>query len=96
MITGSERRDLKRDHFTVTLDYAFSTLENGRLDCKKGSAVSVNISKGGLGIYSLSPFSVGQDLKLFCEQLRNTPINAQIRWCSKVSNDLYKVGIMFN
>lgn len=78
------------------MDYSYSYIDEGRVVCSLGSAVAVNLSEGGLGLLTDRPFERGQGLKLFIKQLSSEPITAQVQWCTKLSETVYKLGLMFS
>jgi hypothetical protein len=59
-----------------------------------GIAVTNDRSRHGLGLYVEQGFPVGQRMKVFSPQLAEEPILAQVRWCSEVSNSLFRIGLM--
>jgi hypothetical protein len=95
MVTVFEKRQDKREVFTVTVEYAYSTVSNGRFARKTGAAVTTNLSKGGLGLYTNQLFNTGQNLTINGRQISDDPMNAMVRWCSRVSESIYKIGLMF-
>lgn len=96
MTQRPEKRQEKRDFFSVTVDYAYSTITDGKLDCKIGTAVTSNISAAGIGFYADTTFALGQDVKVYGKRLNDNPLSAVVKWCNQVSDNVYKVGMMVN
>jgi hypothetical protein len=95
MKSGEGRRQQKRELFTITVEYSFSSFSRDSLNCETGSGITTNISPGGLGFYTDRLIRAGQDLKVFSSHLSTEPINAVVRWCDRISDNMYKVGMMF-
>lgn len=96
MASAAERRTNKRELFTVTLEYSYSELIDGKLDCTSGDAITRNISHNGLGLFCTHMLSKGQDIKIFSTKISDTPQSATVQWCAKLTNDMYKIGLIFS
>ncbi len=92
----AEKRSEERKLFTVTFDYTYSTMDRNRSHQEKGLGISTNISPNGVGFLTNQPFSSGQDIKIYNKNISNSPLSVQVRWCSRLSSSLYKVGASFN
>ena len=92
----NQRAD-NREFFTVTFDYTFGSVndETG-LECNQAKGVSSNISKGGLGFFTSSDLEAGQPIILYHDKMFDRPQSAEVRWCVKQSDSLFKVGVCFN
>ncbi len=90
-----EKRAEKRELFTVTLEYACTSVDDGRLSCFTSSGVSTNLSTSGMGFYTEGALKRGHDLTLYSSKISLVPVNAKVRWCSKLSESLYRVGVSF-
>lgn len=88
-------RASKRSVYTVTLSYSYTVVKDGSLNCVNGAGVTSNISSGGLGFYADSMLKAGQNLKVFSKSMSEDPIQAVVRWCKKISDDMFKIGLMF-
>ena len=92
----NEKRTNKRSVYTVTLEYSYAMVKDDSLSCVTGAGVSSNISSGGLGFYTDRMLKTGQDLKVFSKSMAENPVKAVVRWCQKISDDMFKVGLMFD
>jgi hypothetical protein len=88
-------RSSKRSVYTVTLEYSYTVVKDGSLSCVSGAGVTSNISSGGLGFYADHMLKTGQDLKVFSKSMSENPVQAVVRWCQKISDDMFKIGLMF-
>jgi hypothetical protein len=91
----SEKRGARRSALTVTFDYSYSFVEAGRLNCTTSQGVTTNISGGGMCFYTIAGVSMGQEMKVFNETLFESPKTAFVRWCSKISESIFKIGLQF-
>lgn len=87
-----ERRKENRNLFTVTVKYAF--YKSSPLSYHTDLGLTTDMSQNGLGLYTNKPVEVGEGLKLYSKRLADKPVTAEVRWCSKVSDALYRVGLM--
>lgn len=95
MAAYQEKRNERREFLAVTVEYSLSFLENGALSCKTSEGITSNISKGGLSLYMNNPIGTGQDIKVFNNRIFEEPKIAFVRWCSKISDSIFKVGVKF-
>ncbi len=88
----------ERKVFTVTFDFTFlSAVKNGgELECSTTKGVSSNMSAGGLGFFTSQDFKEGQPIIIYHKNVCDSPISAEIRWCKKHAEGLYKIGVCFN
>jgi hypothetical protein len=84
----------KRNLFTVTVEY--SVPSNGKGDCSKGVGQTTNISKSGLALIMNCPVDEGQCIALYGSKLADGLLTAEVRWCSKLSEGIYRVGLSLN
>lgn len=90
-------REYTRTPFISPVGYFVTVLEVRELKRIHGSAVSVDISKGGLGIITDYPLEAGHVVS-FDEEIKinNTTAKAAIvRWTGKINNNKYRVGLRF-
>jgi len=91
------QREEERKIFTVTFDYTFSSVnDESGLECCNSKGLSSNISSGGLGFFTSQYFKEGQPIIIYHKNICDTPISAEIRWCKKHVDGLYKIGVCFN
>lgn len=96
MISGSdERRTEKRDLCSVKIEYSIDSPDCAHLDCGPWVNVTSDISYRGIGLYSKHPIRKGQKIKIFLNHISSDPIRASARWCHRVNDELYKVGVAY-
>lgn len=89
------RRTEKRSRFATAVNYAYAYTENDSLRCNTSVGITTNLSTRGLGFYTANPVKASQVVTLFNEQLFPEAVGAEARWCSQVSDSIFKVGLMF-
>ena len=57
---------------------------------------TVDLGKGGIGIFSKKSLAVGDVIELQCKSLWDAPKRGTARWCQKILPDLYRIGIAFS
>jgi hypothetical protein len=90
-----EQREEKRSLFTVTVEYSVTSSEF-ESNCSKGVGMTTNISSKGLCILMNCPLEEGQCVALYGSKLSDGLLSANARWCSKVSDNLYRIGLRLN
>ncbi len=96
MTYAPERRDGKRDLFTVTVEYSVQTPEAVDEGCSKGVCLTTNMSKKGLGLIMDCHVDEGQSIAIYGDNLSGGPLTANVRWCSRVSDGIYRIGLRLN
>ena len=97
MAYAPERREEKRDLFTVTVEYAVQTPEAENKGCSsQGVGLTTNMSKHGLSLIMNCHMNEGQRISLHGDNLSNGRLTANVRWCSRVSDGLYRIGLRLN
>lgn len=96
--TFEERRHFKRELMTVPVNYTYAHVDDKQeLKCIAAKGITLNVSKEGVGFYTSLPINEGGDIKVInSKAIWDTPKNGMVRWCLKISNDLYRVGILVN
>lgn len=93
----NNQRTEERKIFTVTFDFTFSAVNDGDgLECSSSKGVTSNISEGGLGFFTSEDLKEGHPIIIYHKNICDTPISAEIRWCKKHAEGLYKIGVCFN
>jgi hypothetical protein len=90
-----KERAEKRNLFTVTVEYSVPANDPDG-DCSKGVGQTTNISKRGLGLILNCPVDEGQCMALYGSRLADGLMTGQVRWCSKLSDGIYRVGLSLN
>ena len=92
-----QNRTDERRFFTTTFDYTLSGVnDDSDMERSNAKGVSSNISKGGLGFFTSMGLEAGQPITLYHDWVFDHPVSAEVRWCVKQSDSLFKVGICFN
>ncbi len=92
-----ENRTNERKFFTVTFDYTYKSVnDESGLECCNAKGVSSNISKGGLGFFTSMGLEAGQPITIYHDRIFDHPVSAEVRWCVKQSDSLFKIGVCFN
>jgi hypothetical protein len=94
-----EEKDQKRSEDRSVFTAAFEFRRNPGPEAdrvqRSFSGVTANKSQGGLAFYSSISLRPGEELTVFCHQLQSAPLKAKVRWCSKLSSNLFKTGVRF-
>ena len=72
--------------------YNHSIVDNNQLFIE---GVTANISLSGASIYTFTEIEEDVAIVLYGKVLGNAQKNAIVRWCEKVNNEIYKVGLSF-
>lgn len=92
-----ERREYKRTPLVKPIRYSVTVSDTGALETIHKVGVSVNISKGGLGMITDYPLSQGHVL-VFEDEIKITNISAKasiVRWIKAMEDNRYRVGLEF-
>ena len=91
------KRADERKFFSITFDYTFSSLDDeSSLKCGNALGVSSNRSEHGLGFFTSRILETGQPIIIYHNTMFDQPVSAEVRWCMKQSESLFKVGVSFN
>lgn len=94
-VTVAEKRRASRKKVKIECAYTITTRGETDSNRTEHKALTKNISKWGLCIYSLTPLQVGQELRFDkCPELTNRS-HAVVRWVKKVNGKIYVAGLMF-
>ena len=96
MLAASDKRTDRRDFYSVTIDYAYLRETYGRTEYDTCTAVTTNLSHNGAGIYTSVPLQVGTEIEITSAGISKCPCVAQVRWTSRLTSHLYRVGVQFN
>jgi hypothetical protein len=89
----NERRSEERSIFTAAFEFRRNHTPAGRPLAKDFSGVIASRSQRRRGFYSSLPLHAGEDLTVFCHKIDSAPLKAQVRWCRKLADDLFKAGV---
>jgi hypothetical protein len=91
----SEKRSEKRDPCNVKIEFSIDSADCVNTDCGPWVNVTSDISFKGMGLYSKHPIRKDQKMKIFLNHVSSDPIRARARWCHKFSDELYRVGVLY-
>jgi hypothetical protein len=97
MFIGGDLRECLRTPFVRPIRYSVSVLDMKELKRIHDTAVSIDISKGGIGIITNYPLKAGHILN-FDNEIKMNDITAKsaiVRWAEKINGNKYRVGLKF-
>lgn len=97
MFVKGDLREYSRTYFVRQLRYSLNTHNTKEDISVYGTAVSVDISRGGIGIFTTYPLNEGQVLT-FERRIKTQDVQAQsavVKWSGKIDGDRYRVGLKF-
>lgn len=96
-VKGNLRED-SRIYFVKQIRFFVNSHGKGEDNLSNETAVSVDISNGGIGIFTTYPLKEGQFLT-FEEAIRNQKTrvkSAVVRWSNKINGNRYRAGLQFS
>ena len=97
MFVKGNLREYTRTYFVKQIRFSLNSNEKSKNKLINESAVSVDISKGGIGIFTTCPLKEGQVLN-FEKEIRSHSVQATsavVRWSGKINGNRYRVGLQF-
>lgn len=97
MFVKGNLREYTRNYYVKQIRFSVNSHGKGEDNLDNETAVSVDISKGGIGIFTTYPLKEGQ-LLTFEDEIRNQRIKAKsaiVRWSGKINGNRYRVGLQF-
>ena len=95
--SGSNKRTEVREVFTVTMKYDLcESITESNISNMSHTGLSTNLSAGGLGFFTDHRIEMGQCILVFSDKLSNDPVSGEVRWCSRHTDYLFKVGMAFH
>jgi hypothetical protein len=88
-----ERRRYYRIRIDLPICFTFSDKDKHEIKQKEG--VSLDISDTGMCFYTDAPLQKGAPLQLSVKHVWESPIRSTVRWCTMITNNLYRVGVSF-
>ena len=91
-----ERRRGKRDLTTVPMSYnvtAASRTQPGKGGAANG--ITLNISNSGICFYTQICLEEGISVDITSRALWEQPRHGTVKWCRKITEELYRVGVSF-
>ncbi len=89
----ADRRSETRYPVRLKIEYCVDIDENK--DIGPRETFTTDISYRGMCIYSDRPIEKGQTIEIFLRHVYKKPIVAEVKWCIKLTNNLYKVGVQY-
>ncbi|UCG77670.1 MAG: PilZ domain-containing protein [Nitrospirota bacterium] len=94
-IDNEDKRDQPRKKIKIECAYKFEDDSGINYKDRGHKALTKNISKSGLCIYSLTPLEKGQRLKFSeCKALSDRA-SATVKWVKKTNGKIYIAGLQF-
>ena len=97
MFMQGDLREHARTQFVKAIRYSVSALDANELKRIHDTAVTIDISSGGLGIIAGYPLESGHVLT-FEDEIRIDNITAKaaiVRWADKIISNKYRAGVKF-
>jgi len=98
MFVKGNLREHTRTYFVKQIRFSVNSHEKSEDDFDQETAVSVDISKGGIGIFTTYPLKEGQ-LLTFEDEIHTRKVKAAasavVRWSGKINGSRYRVGLQF-
>jgi c-di-GMP-binding flagellar brake protein YcgR len=97
MFVKGNLREYTRTYFVKQIRFFVNSHGKAEDNFDNETAVSVDISRGGIGIFTTYPLKEGQHLT-FEDEIRNHRIKATsavVRWSGKINGSRYRVGLQF-
>ncbi len=90
-----DTRQDQREKYRTTVEYVMASETEATTSVKRVKAMSVDISSGGMCIYTKISHEEGQKLKFTESSICNGHIHAEVRWSERVGETIYKAGLKF-
>jgi hypothetical protein len=90
---GEEKRREDRERANDGVIYLH---ESVNINQTAQNGLAFDISSSGACIYTHQEFKEKDSIKVFSQKFGDRPIKATVRWCRKVDDALFKVGLSFN
>ncbi len=97
MFVKGNLREYTRTYFVKQIRFFINTHDKNEKYHVHETAVSVDISKGGIGIFTTYPLKEGEQL-IFEDEINTHKIKAKsavVRWSGKMNGNRYRVGLQF-
>lgn len=96
MFVKGNLREYNRTYFVKQIRFFVNSHEKSE-EALDTTAISVDISKGGIGIFTTCPLKEGQ-LLTFEDEIHAQKVKAKsavVRWSGKINGSRYRVGLQF-
>ena len=98
MFARGDLRKFNRTYFVRQLKYFVDSPDTEDQNTILKTAVTVDVSEDGIGIFTSHPLDEGQILK-FEREINTHKVKAQsavVRWSREVNGNRFRVGLKFN
>jgi hypothetical protein len=91
---SEERRRARRDLITVPLNFTYSYKDSEQKEkSATTNGISLNVSPRGMCFYTHLMLGEGTELTLSSKAIWDVPKKGIVRWCRKITEELYRVGL---
>ena len=95
MASYSNPRKEPRDNCSINVEYSFISTDCNETDCGPWANVTTDVSFSGMGLYSNHEIKKGQKLNIYLKHVSIDPIVGEVRWCTQLSPELFKLGVSY-
>jgi len=88
--------DKRKDDRSSVKDGVLYLHESRSITEAAQNGLAFDISRAGACIYTQQEFLEGDTIKVYCSKFGDMPIKTSVRWCRKVDDRLFKVGVSFS
>jgi len=82
-----ERTEMRRP-LLAGGNYSYTAGHDSDLWC-----ITTDVSKSGMGFYTDKSIKENSRLFVTCEAVSQRPLKAIVRWCDKIGDNLYRIGL---
>ncbi len=86
-----ERRLRRRGPISVPVSFTVGAERKEDVEALEGS--TTDYSESGLGLCSNQELKSGAVLEIECQDIWETPKTFAVKWCNRVSNHFYRIGL---
>lgn len=87
-----ERRKEPREHVRDGVLYLH---ESESLTQSAQNGLAFDVSHDGACIYTQQEYREEDTIKVFCKQISDRPVTARVKWCKRMDENLFKIGLIF-
>ena len=92
--TSEERRKQRRDLITLPISYSYASLnDSGTYKSLTTNGITLNISDSGMCFYTHVRLDEGLPVNVSSRAIWDTQKKGVIKWCRKITEELYRVGL---
>lgn len=87
--------DKRKEKRSVLKDSVLYMHESHNIAKSAQNGLAFDISTSGACIYTQQEFKEDDTIKIFCSKFGDMPVQSSVRWCKKVDDRLFKIGVSF-